>query len=51
MCLTTCISIYGEFVGSELATEGENTLTVSRPSLLCDLDIKKVPLESITGQV
>ena len=33
-----------KFVDSELASEAENVLTVSRPSLLCDM-------EDITGKV
>ena len=36
---------------SRLASEAENVLPVSRPTLLVMWTSKKVPMESITGKV
>ena len=51
MCLPIEQCSCDKFVDSELAREAENALTVSRPSLLCDMDIKNPPMGNITGKV
>ena len=51
MCLPIEQCSCHKFVDSELAREAENALTVSRPSLLCDMDIKNPPMENISGKV